>query len=720
MRTVALLLCIIGSGIPSFAQIQERVYDYLFFENSILPGHYFFSDVNYSEGSYVKNVRGKLPVCESEFFTPPNSLVLNFTTGTGSWEAGVVIERVRGIDTFKTARYLSFWMHSGSTTGNMLPEVSLCKLEKERRTGIIISDERSPSIPVQKYFTGIKHNEWSFVKIPLEDFGAFEGRPNKISFSNSNDPGDGKILIDQLELLPDVAEIKLPRPDKILVKGYEMHVDVSWAPIENENLKYIKIYRSEDNKNFHAVGIQRPYFNRYTDYTGEANKTYFYKISFIDYQYKETTSSNVNKAHTRAFTDDELLDMVQEASFRYYWEGAEPHSGLALENIPGRKNMIATGASGFGIMAIIVGSERGFITREQAVERMLKITRFLKKCDKFHGAVPHFIDGPSGKVEAFFGERDNGGDLVETSFLFQGLLAARQYFDKNNSSEEEVRQSITLLWEAVEWDWYDREKENEFLTWHWSPDKEWIIDHKLIGWNETMITYILAMASPTHSIPVDMYYGGWASQKEQAVKYRKAWGKTDDGSFYTNGNYYHGLKLPVGVSNGGPLFFVHYSYMGLDPHKLSDKYTNYFENNRNIALINWRYCAENPNNFKGMNEAFWGLTASDGPWGYRAIEPNLENDNGTLAPTGALASFPYTPEQSMAALKNMYRKHGQYLWGEYGFKDAVNLEENWHGRIFMGLNQAPVTVMIENYRTGLIWNLFMQNEEIERTVSELK
>jgi len=333
--------------------------------------------------------------------------------------------------------------------------------------------------------------------------------------------------------------------------------------------------------------------------------------------------------------------------------------------------------------------------------------------------VSHFIDGPTGKTTPFFGDRDNGGDLVETSFLFQGLLAAREYFDEKNSDEKEIRKTITQLWEAVEWSWYDREKEDKFLTWHWSPNHEWLIDHKLIGWNETMITYILAMASPTYPIDASMYYKGWASQEERGIAYRKAWGKTDDGSQYTNGKYFHGIKLDVGVANGGPLFFVHYSFMGLDPHKLTDRYTNYFDNNKNIALINWRYCTENPNNRKGHSDSFWGLTASDGPWGYGALEPRKEKDNGTMAPTGALASFPYTPEQSMAALKNMYRNHGRYLWGEFGFKDAVNLDVNWHAKIFMGLNQAPVTVMIENYRTGLIWNLFMKNKEIADVMDKL-
>lgn len=720
IKVIFLTITLLNLSISIFAQQPEREYDYMFFENSILPGNYFYSSVNYEEGSYVKNSKGKLPVCEKNFFTPPNSLELSYTNGEGNWEATIQFERIRGNDFFKKSNHLSFWICTENTEADLLPDITLSKQTKQRRSDIVISDERSKTLSIKKYIGEIEKNGWKFVKIPLTDFGDFKGLPNNIVFSSSNSEGFGNILIDQMELLPEVKPATVQSPEKVEAEGKELHVDLTWRQIENENVKYIKIYRSTDNKNFKPVGIQRPFFNRYSDFTGESDKIFYYKISYLDYQYNETKTSKSTKASTRQFSDNELLDMVQEASFRYYWEGAEPNSGLALENIPGRKNMIATGASGFGMMAIIVGAERGFISRDEAVKRLQKITNFLKSCDKFHGAVSHFMDGTTGKVEPFFGDRDNGGDLVETSFLFQGLLAARSYFDKENSDEKEIRAAITQLWEAVEWNWYDREKEGKFLTWHWSPDKEWLIDHKLIGWNETMITYILAMASPTHSIDVSMYYNGWASQEERGVKYRKNWGKTDDGSFYTNGNYYHGIKLPVGVSNGGPLFFVHYSYLGLNPHKLSDRYTNYFDNNKNIALINWRYCSENPKNYTGMGEAFWGLTASDGPWGYRAIEPNIENDNGTLAPTGALASFPYTPEQSMAALKNMYRNHGKYLWGEYGFKDAVNLEENWHAKIYMGLNQAPVTVMIENYRTGLIWDLFMKNEEIKETLEKLK
>ncbi|MCC8152800.1 MAG: beta-glucosidase [Tannerellaceae bacterium] len=432
----------------------------------------------------------------------------------------------------------------------------------------------------------------------------------------------------------------------------------------------------------------------YTDFTGETGIEFHYYITCLNAVYKESAPSNMASAQTYSMTDEQLLDMAQEAHFRYYWEGAEPVSGLARENIPGRKDMIATGASGFGIMAILTGIERGFITRQEGIERSERITSFLEKADKFHGAVSHFIDGPTGKTVPFFGPKDNGGDLVETSFLYQGLLAARQYFTGNSLQEKTIRTKIDSLWKNVEWSWYKQFRDSPYLYWHWSPDQEWIINHRLIGWNECMITYMLAIMAPKYNVSPELYYTGWASQETYAQEYREDWGKTKDGAMYTNGNTYYGQKLDVGVSNGGPLFFIHYSYMGLDPHEVTDKYTNYFENNRKMAKINLRYCIENPGKYEGYGEDCWGLTASDFGFQYHAPEPVLRMDKGTMAPTGALSSFPYTPDASMKALKNYYRNYGYFLWGEYGFRDAFNLTYNWCSPSYMGVNQAPVTVMI--------------------------
>lgn len=401
--------------------------------------------------------------------------------------------------------------------------------------------------------------------------------------------------------------------------------------------------------------------------------------------------------------------MVQRASFRYYWEGAHPNAGMALENRPGDPNLVATGASGFGIMAILVGVERGFITRDQGCRRMRKILDFLEGADRFHGAFPHFLNGRTGAVRPHFGNYDDGGDLVETSFLMQGLLAARQYF----RGDVQLYDRITAIWEGVEWDWYRRSDDSKFLYWHWSPNHGWILDHTLVGWNETMITYLLAIASPTHGVPAELYHTGWAGTSEEAIEYRQGWGKTTHGDHYVNGHSYYGVELPVGVGRGGPLFFTHYSFLGFDPRGKRDRYANYFENNRRIAKISRAYSVDNPLGHEGYGADAWGLTASDGPDGYHPHEAIPRHDTGTITPTGALASFPYTPDASMAALKHFYRDNAEQLWGLYGFRDAYNPDANWVSPIFMGLNQAPIVVMIENHRSGLVWNQFMENPEIE-------
>jgi hypothetical protein len=412
--------------------------------------------------------------------------------------------------------------------------------------------------------------------------------------------------------------------------------------------------------------------------------------------------------------------MLQEAAFEYYWDGAEPHSGMAYENQPGDDRLVATGASGFGVGALVVGVSRHFITRDQGLERVERIVTFLEHAPRYHGAWSHYMNGATGQTMALFGMLDNGGDLVETSFMMEGLLMARQYFNGPSARERELFQRISRLWETVEWDWYRQNSQSDFLYWHWSPQWGYQIHHPLIGFNETMITYLLAVASPTHGVPASMYYSGWASQSLRAQQYRQGWSGSVDGNHYGNGNSYYGIRLDVGVGSGGPLFFTHYSFLGMDPHAVRDRFTaSYFENNRNIALINYAYCVANPRHHADYGADAWGLTAGDGPRGYDTPAPGDSDDPGTLTLTGALASFPYTPKESMAAFKHFYRDLGAQLWGIYGPRDAYNASLDWVSPIYMGLNQAPIVVMIENQRSGLPWKSFMANTEITEMLHRL-
>ena len=692
---------------------HEYRYDYVFFNNSLMKDNFFHSKVSCHGDAWVKNENSKILVDKNQYHSPGNSLLMDFKNGQqGGWEVAINYQKIRGKDFFTKARLLSFWIKSEHDESNYLP-----KIKFQRNDGTYTS-----SVP----FAIKNKNSWELVLLNTEAFDpTIIDAPDSIKAiifyqESSKFAVQNRIWVDDIALIDTKEKTTiLDIPEIQSAKGYLKHVDLSWETIKNPHVRYVKIYRSTDNKNFHPIGIQDAYINRFADFTNETDKKYYYKISYLDKLFTESKVSSVVEASTRNMTDDELLTMVQEASFRYYWDGAESQSGLAKENTNGRQSMIATGASGFGIMALIAGVERNFISREDAAKRFTKIVDLLEKADKYHGAVAHFIDGTTGKTVPFFGNRDNGADLVETSFLVQGLLAAHQYFNRNTAEERNIRTKIDTFWKGIEWSWFKQTPDSKYLYWHWSPDQQWVINHNLIGWNETMITYLLAIASPTHGVSAEMYYSGWASQEEKAKLYRENWGQSPDGKNYTNGNTYYGIKLDVGVNNGGPLFFTHYSFMGYDPHFLTDRYTNYYTNNQNIAKINYLYCVANPKKQKGYGENGWGLTASDGPDDYSADEAVEWQDRGKLTPTGAIASFPYTPKESMAVLKNFYLNYGDFLWGEYGFRDSFDLNRNWCSSIFMGLNQAPMTVMIENYRSGLIWNLFMSHPDVKSGMDRL-
>ena len=388
-------------------------------------------------------------------------------------------------------------------------------------------------------------------------------------------------------------------------------------------------------------------------------------------------------------TDNALLTKVQHQTFKYFWEYGHPESGMARERY-GSGNTVTTGGSGFGMAAIIVGIERGFITREQGINRLEKIVSFLESADRFHGAWPHWLNGNTGEVIPFSPD-DDGADLVETAFLMQGLLTFRQYLNPGATTENELISRIDTLWETVEWDWFTNNE--EVLYWHWSPNGGFKMNMQISGYNETLITYILAAASPTHSIDPEVYHNGYARNGNM-----------------TNGQDYYGYTLPVGFAYGGPLFFAHYSFMGLNPQNLSDDYADYWQQNVNHSLINQAYCIENPKNFIGYSEHCWGLTASDNHEGYSAHSPT--NDLGVITPTAAISSIPYTPEESMKAIKHFYYKLGDRMWGEYGFHDAFNISENWYADSYIAIDQGPIIVMIENHRTGLLWDLFMTHPDV--------
>jgi len=707
---------------PTVVWADTEYYRHTIFDNSLTSDAYFYTSAIANGSSFIEQSNSRLPVETKNFLTPPNALRINWRSERdGGWEAEVRVVNFRNRFPEFSGHNLYFWCFAPQPIAAAdLPSIVLSTSREGLQVAEFPASFTEP-LPMGKVVGDVPTRRWIQVRIPLNEFHSasiYEFRPldlqNVVFHQGRADGTQHTLILDEFRIDDDShAGSPLPIPQNVHATGYDRHVEVSWNPITDPALARYVIYRSLEGKNFEQIGIQIPGNNRYTDFLGKSGVTATYKVTASDKQYRQSELSSAATASTRVFNDDELLTMLQEACFHYYWDGADRSSGMTHENIPGDDRIVATGASGLGIAALVVGVDRGFVTRAQGIERLTRIVNFLEHAQRYHGAWSHFMNGSNGKTMPVFGMFDNGGDLVETSFLMEGLLAARQYFKGNSDAEQDLYKRISRLWETVEWDWYRSDPKSDFIYWHWSPEWAEQIHHPLIGFNEVMITYLLAMSSPTHGVPVDMYYSGWAGQSQTAINYRGGWSGSHDGDHYGNGHTYYGIKLDVGVGTGGPLFFTHYSYFGFDPHSLHDRYTSsYFDNNRNIALINRAYCIANPKHFPGYGPDAWGLTAADGPEGYVPHAPDANYDRGTLVLTGALASFPYTPEASMAALKHYYRDLGSQLWDIYGTRDAFDPGHNWVSPIYMGLNQAPIIVMVENYRTGLVWKEFMSNPEI--------
>jgi hypothetical protein len=398
-----------------------------------------------------------------------------------------------------------------------------------------------------------------------------------------------------------------------------------------------------------------------------------------------------------ALPDEELIDRVQRQTFRFFWDGAHPHSGLAPDRCTTRKDCdpdaaMAIGGTGFGVMAILVAAQRGWVTRAAAIQRIDAMLELLCRAPCYHGTLPHFLHGRSGATMAF-SRKDDAGDLVETSLLMQGLLCAREYFDRDDKAEAAIRARITQLSDEVEWNWFTQGG-RKLLYWHWSPNNGWAMNHEIHGWNECLITYVLAAGSKRYAIDPTVYHEGFASGRD-----------------FLNGQRYYDIELPLGQPYGGPLFFAHYSFCGLDPRGLKDRYADYEDLCSRHVQINRAHCLANPHGHTGYGADCWGLTASDDPDGYAAHAP--DNDNGTISPTAALASLPYAPREVMQALRGMLARHGSKIWGRYGFVDAFNERRGWFADTYLAIDQGPIVVMMENYRSGLLWKLFMRAPEVQ-------
>lgn len=502
----------------------------------------------------------------------------------------------------------------------------------------------------------------------------------------------GVVYVDHLRLRrPGTAT----GPPGVAALGLADHNAITWKNQSGAGIDGYHVYRAASATGpFTRLTATPVVAEPYSDPTTPGSPRQYYYVTSVTGG-EESAPSETVSAVFNGLSDEALLDWVQYQTFRYFWDYAHPVSGMAREGLTHSSNTCALGGTGMGLMAIVVGVERGWITRAEGAARVLQILTFLDEtATRYHGAWSHWIDGNTGATLPF-GPNDDGGDLVETAYAVQGMLTVRQYFDGADATETEIRARATSMWESVEWDWYRRYPGSDVLYWHWSPNVGWAMNLPVRGYNETMITYLLAIASPTHPMPASSYHNGWAGSAS-----------------YTNGGTFYGQTIAVGPDYGGPLFYTHYSHLGFDPRYKRDAYCNYFDNSRAISLVHQAYSSDNPLEFAGYHRWLWGLTASASPppTYYMAHAPF--NDNGTITPTAALSAMPFTPEASLAALRYMLDNYTPELTGPYGLYDALNPQLGWIADTQLAIDQGPIVIMIENYRTGLLWDLFMSNPEI--------
>lgn len=651
-----------------------------------------------SGGSAIEIISGsKAPLEYTTRWRGTSSLRMRYTAKTGGdWLLGVANTGWAAVDGAQLDS-LVFWAYSGTAlTASDLPYVFI---EDKNNT-------RTPRYPMAPYNpSGLPAGVWTRLVMSLAPIKAGPGSAN-LSVMNKTffaQTPSGAMNVQRTVYLDELRWVRsdptLPlTPGGVQVTAGERHVDLGWnlpTPADVES------YRIERRTN----GVWTPWVWASAEDGGKALWTGASAVACTlraiteDWSFRESAPTAEFTATTELLDDPAFLDMIQRSTFRYFWQGAHPVSGLTRER-SSSGDVCASGGTGFGIMAIPVGIERGFITRAEGTARLLQVLTFLATTAERHwGAFPHWIHGVTGQHVGFLGSSDDTMDLVETSYLAQGLLTVRQYFDGAGADETQIRALATQMWEAIEWDAFIPAGQT-VLRWHRSPTTG-LSDATVSGWNECMITYLLAVASPTHPVATSLYHAGWAR----------------NGAMVLNQSYY-GYPLYVGYAYGGPMFFAHYSFVGFDPRAKRDVYANYYTHNRNHALVQVAYGAANPQGRTGYSALAWGLTASDDPYGYSA-HAAYSNDNGTLTPTAALASMPYVPQQSLATARHFYETYGAALWGYEGFRDAFHPGLGWTASDYLAIDQGPIVLMIENSRSALLWNHFMANPEIAPMLAAL-
>lgn len=510
-----------------------------------------------------------------------------------------------------------------------------------------------------------------------------------------------RTLVVQILLLAATVHtaLAIAPPTGLVSRTGDRSIVLHWDKNSESNLSGYRVYRSLSSGGpFIAQSPTTLTSQGFCDLSASVvnGQTNFYQVTALTTTAQESLPSATLAAVPHTFaSDDEFLDYVQQTSFDYFWYLANPTNGMVADrSTPTSPCSIA--AVGFGLTCIGIGIDHGWISRTQGVARVLTtLNTFLNGPQGtnasgtigYKGWFYHFLDmntalrSPASELSS-----------IDTALLLAGILHAKQYFDGTNTDEISIRTKADAIFNRVDWNWMAQG--TNVISMGWFPSGSFIANN-WIGYNEGMILYILGLGAATNPLPASAW-SRWTSGYAWATNYGQAF-----------------VTFP-------PLFGHQYSHCWIDFRHNADAYMNsknstYFQNSRRATLAQRSYCIANPLNRVGYSSNVWGLTACDGPSGYGTHgAPPAENDDGTIAPTAAGGSMAFAPEYALPALRHFYTQFRFRIWTAYGFRDAFNLGAQWYASDTLGIDQGPIVVMIENYRTQRVWRRFMQNEEVQR------
>lgn len=705
-------------------------YPEVIFDNSLVQGVYAKSKVSYIGSSWVENLNNHLLVSDTLFFTPGNALSLQYQSGNGgAWEVDLQYSRQK--------------LNYQVDRGDFLVMKVFIKTEHSKkadlpRIGIKQKDTQTDSLELASFMEDFDYNMWINVKIPISKFKNLVSQEQvRAVLLSQNQTSDRthQIYIDQVEFLPkNVSNVKLSSPAILSsAVAYDNQVKLQWQLPLTPSIRYIKIYRSEDNETFTPVSIRPISMQSCLDYVPRTNKTYFYKIAWVDYNYIESPFSEVKEVTTKILEESELLDLVQAAHINYFVENYDINSGMYLPFRMKERAVVSVKESGNSILSLIVGVEKKTVNRQLALERISRMVYFLSKAQNRFGVFPAYFEGRTGLPDYRGG--DAGYDVLATSSMIEALLVARQYFDKDDDLETDLRNRITTLWENIEWDKLVAQGYSDVLV-----EKVTNIDSineqiTLGGVNESLNAYILAMAAPKHNLPLSAYENG---VKYQDTRYASQYNKLDNlasdtlaivkESFRIAFNIFDSDLIANGVNRADripvrqdtamfgkvlrygserrSLIDFYKPFFVIDPKLLKDPDMEWEESVRDYILVRKRK----------DNEIGVGSTDSD-IWGFYQLNDSIGSYR--INPAIAPASMFLLENEGHKAVLALYNNYGQNFFSEYGFRAWLDLRNNDVSDEYFATNQAAIVVCIENARSGLIWDLYKEIPEIKALLVKL-